>query len=249
MSKNYYDILGLSSNCNETDIIVAYRKLAIENHPRNSLSKDLHRFHEIAEAYEVLSDKKYRQSYDKFGEFGLKEGVPNGSGGFNGGYRYIGNSFEIFEKFFGSSNPFFSAFSESSSLRNFGIDNIVAKKSEEVPSDLIVEVFCTLEELYNGCKKVLSYSSLHLNADGKTSRAESHEKTIEIPKGSSQETIISFKGEGNEYKNHVTTNLVFKIIEIPHENFSRKGNDLIYYFKISLIDALAALPMRLVKYN
>ena len=95
MAKNYYDILGVNKSCSRTDILVAYRRLAIENHPRSSQVNDLHKFHEIAEAYEILSDPRYRDCYDKFGEFGLKEGVANENRGFVGGYRYIGNAFEI----------------------------------------------------------------------------------------------------------------------------------------------------------
>lgn len=36
----------------------------------------------------------------------LKNGVPDGKGGVKGGYRFSGNTYEIFEKFFGTSNPF-----------------------------------------------------------------------------------------------------------------------------------------------
>ena len=247
MAKNYYEILGLSKNCTETDIIIAYRKLAIEHHPRNSLSKDLHKFHDIAEAYEVLTNPKYRECYDKYGEFGLKEGVPSPNSEFIGGYRYIGNSFEIFEKFFGSANPFFSSFSSDKSLRSFGIkSNEPSIDTEDQPSDLIIQVYCTLEELYNGCQKTLTYNRSILNADNSSFRVEQHEKTIEILRGSGNDTEICYLNEGNQYKNHLTTNLVFRIVELPHENFIRQGNDLVYHSKISLVDALAANPMELV---
>ena len=247
MSKNYYDILNVSKACSETDILVAYRKLAIENHPRNSKTTDHHKFHEIAEAFEVLSDPKYRSCYDKFGEFQLKEGITNENGGFIGGYRYIGNAFEIFEKFFGSANPFFSSFSDDSSLRNFGVNLPKSDTiSEEKVTDLIIEVPCTLEELYNGCQKTLKYNRFFLNADKSSYRQEKCEKTIEILKGSTKDTDISFTNEGNQYKSHPTSNLVFKIIELSHEYFLREGNDLIYNSKITLVEALAALPMQLV---
>ena len=247
MAKNYYETLGVSVNCSETEILIAYRKLAIDNHPRNASSTDMRRFHEISEAYDVLSSPKYRQCYDKFGEYGLKEGVASDSGDFVGGYRYIGNAFEIFEKFFGSSNPFFAGFSEKSSLRTFGNDLPAHQPSqEESPSDLLIEVPCTLAELYNGCKKTLAYNRSHLNADNSSYRQEQYQKTIEILKGSSSETVILFPNEGNQYKSYPTTNLVFKIVELPHESFVRSGNNLIYNSKISLVEALAALPMQLV---
>jgi len=46
-----------------------------------------------------------RVIYDKYGEDLLKNGVPEEKGGFKGGYKFSGNTYEIFEKFFGTSNP------------------------------------------------------------------------------------------------------------------------------------------------
>ena len=63
-------------------------------------------FSEICEAYEVLSNSELRDIYDKFGETLMKSGVPDNKLGYRGGYKFQGNSFEIFEKFFGTSNPF-----------------------------------------------------------------------------------------------------------------------------------------------
>ena len=44
--------------------------------------------------------------YDKYGKGGLKEGVPGKEGNFSSGYQFKGDAFEIFERFFGNSNPF-----------------------------------------------------------------------------------------------------------------------------------------------
>ena len=42
----------------------------------------------------------------------MKSGIPDKKYGFKGGYKFLGNSFEIFEKFFGTSNPFTIALEE-----------------------------------------------------------------------------------------------------------------------------------------
>jgi len=53
----------------------------------------------------VLSDSVKRAFYDKYGEEKLKEGFFY-QGSLKGGYRFSGNPDEIFEKFFGTNNPF-----------------------------------------------------------------------------------------------------------------------------------------------
>ena len=96
MGKDYYKILGIAKTASEDEIKKAYRKLALKYHPwvsgnyfkllyikliewfltiyrdKNKAAGAEDRFKEIAEAYEVLSDKKKRDVYDQFGEEGLK---------------------------------------------------------------------------------------------------------------------------------------------------------------------------------
>jgi DnaJ-class molecular chaperone len=100
-------------------IINRFRRLSLKFHPlRNptDLATNTYRFNEICEAYDVLSNcnnayvitvtVERKSWFDKYGEYGLKEGVPGPQGGTVGGYRYAGNSFEIFDRFFGTTNPF-----------------------------------------------------------------------------------------------------------------------------------------------
>lgn len=47
-----------------------------------------------------------REIYDRYGEELLKTGVPETATKFKGGYRFSGCTNEIFENFFGTSNPF-----------------------------------------------------------------------------------------------------------------------------------------------
>lgn len=73
MAKDYYKTLGIQKGASDEDIKKAYRKLALKFHPDKNKAADAEeKFKEIAEAYEVLSDKKKRDVYDKYGEAGLK---------------------------------------------------------------------------------------------------------------------------------------------------------------------------------
>ena len=73
----FYDTLEIQPNANENDIKKAYRKLAMKWHPdRNLNNKDEadEMFKKISKAYEVLSDPKKKEIYDKYGEEGLEQG-------------------------------------------------------------------------------------------------------------------------------------------------------------------------------
>jgi DnaJ-class molecular chaperone len=113
MGKDYYAILELDSAATPYDVANAYRRLAPTWHPsRNTdnISVAFAKFHNLSEAYEVLSDADRRSCFDKFGEFGLKNGVSGSDGVAQGGYLYAGNANEIFEKFFGTDNPYYPDF-------------------------------------------------------------------------------------------------------------------------------------------
>lgn len=95
MSKNYYDILGISKNASQDEIKSSYRQLAKKYHP--DVNKDPgaeEKFKEIQEAYDVLSDETKKSTYDKYGTTEPQdnfEGFSGGMGGFGfnpfGGFR------------------------------------------------------------------------------------------------------------------------------------------------------------------
>lgn len=71
MGKDYYDILGIKKGASEDDIKKAYRKQALRFHPDKNKSPGAEeKFKEIAEAYDVLSDPKKKDIYDRYGEEG-----------------------------------------------------------------------------------------------------------------------------------------------------------------------------------
>lgn len=67
---DYYNVLGIDKNATEADIKKAYRKQARKYHPDvNPDDKNAaHKFTEVSEANEVLSDPEKRKKYDKYGK-------------------------------------------------------------------------------------------------------------------------------------------------------------------------------------
>ncbi|KAJ2966875.1 hypothetical protein NUW58_g10564 [Xylaria curta] len=64
--KDYYKILGVSKDADDSTIKKAYRKLAIIHHPDKNRDDEgaAERFKDIGEAYETLSDPQKRARYD-----------------------------------------------------------------------------------------------------------------------------------------------------------------------------------------
>ncbi|XP_061701740.1 dnaJ homolog subfamily B member 1a isoform X3 [Syngnathoides biaculeatus] len=69
MGKDYYKVLGIAKGSSEDEIKKAYRKQALRYHPdKNKSAWAEDKFKEIAEAYDVLSDAKKKDIYDRYGE-------------------------------------------------------------------------------------------------------------------------------------------------------------------------------------
>jgi len=82
--RDYYEVLGIGRDADDSQVKSAYRKMALQYHPdRNPDSPDAEdKFKEAAEAYSVLSDPQKRAAYDRYGHAGL-QGV--GGQGFDPG--------------------------------------------------------------------------------------------------------------------------------------------------------------------
>lgn len=71
MGKDYYQTLGLSRGASDEEIKRAYRRQALRYHPdKNKEPGAEEKFKEIAEAYDVLSDPRKREIFDRYGEEG-----------------------------------------------------------------------------------------------------------------------------------------------------------------------------------
>lgn len=104
MSKDYYEILGVSKSASAADLKKAYRKLAMQYHPdKNKGDKACEqKFKEINEAYDVLKDEQKRAAYDRYGSEGLSgmQGGGFGQDDFDFNFSQGGGFSDIFDDLF-----------------------------------------------------------------------------------------------------------------------------------------------------
>lgn len=92
MAADYYQTLGVARDASPEQIKKAYRQLAMKLHPDVATEADAgERFKQVAEAYEVLTDPKKKDLYDRGGD-PLGGGM---GGGFNGGGFGAGGGFDF----------------------------------------------------------------------------------------------------------------------------------------------------------
>ena len=139
-NRDYYEILGISRDCQNDEIKSMYRKLALKYHPdRNPGDKEAEeKFKEAAEAYEVLRDPEKRQLYDRFGHEGLQG---TGFRGFSG-----------FEDIFSSFGDIFEGF--------FGFGGSRGRSQARQGKSLRYDLNLTLEEAFEGKEEELSFHRL-----------------------------------------------------------------------------------------
>ncbi len=121
-----YDDLLISKDSSDEEIKKAYRNLAKEYHPDKNKSLEAEKkFKDISHAYSILSDKKKKELYDKFGDDGNSQNIDLGS---------FMNFDNIFDSFLNKKN--------SSDTEEF------SQKSLDINIDLNI----SLEDIYFGTK-------------------------------------------------------------------------------------------------
>lgn len=264
-NRDLYEVLGLGRGASPAEIKKAYRQLSLKYHPDKNPSDDAaSRFAEVASAYEVLSDEEKRDTYDKYGEEGLKRA--------EGG---------------GSPDPFGDMFS------HFGFGGGGRRHTEESRTPNVeIPLRVSLRQLYVGetfdtvyvrqamcvgapqCEKKCKECAgpgiavkMHQLGPGFVQQVQVRDEnciargkcwkkscsacpkgptvqeevilTAEVQKGMRDRDTIVFEEVADEALGHRAGNLVFIIETLPHADFTRRNDDLHMDLDILLVDALA----------
>lgn len=152
MPEDYYQILGVDRNASDEEIKKAYRKSALKYHPDRGKDGDEKKFKEINEAYQVLSDKQKRSSYDQFGKAGVDSGFAGNAGGPAGGYAGYENINVDFDNLGDIFNSFFGG--------DAGFDGRGTRSRKKRGSDIEMRLKISFKDAYFGKTETISYKRI-----------------------------------------------------------------------------------------
>lgn len=143
MKRDAYEILGVSRDATEREIKKAFRSRARELHPdvNHDDPEAEEKFKELAEAQEILIDTEKRSVYDRYGWEGLD------SRGFQPNFQGFGSFGDIFDAFFGGSDP-------------FGFGGARGGRMAVQGGDVAVAVDVTLTEAATGVERTVEYEAV-----------------------------------------------------------------------------------------
>ena len=259
--------MGVDKNASPQEIRKAYRKLVIKLHPDKG--GDPEKFKEMQNAYEVLSDPKKREIYDKYGEEGLKEG---------GGADF--DPFDFFRGFGSRSRENVKRKCKAKLVelkitledsynggrkeveydrriicpkcKGSGSSNPNAKTTcskcngsgvrlvVQRHGPMIMQTQTTCDEC-NGEGKIIKDKCKECK--GQMVKTIKRKIGVDLEKGVPDGHRYKMACEGDEYPEVETGDLIIEIFLQKHKDFIRKGADLLYKCEISLLEALTGVTL------
>jgi len=181
---------------------------------------------QLQTTYNFHTTVNLRSIYDQYNEDGLKKGVVDAKGVPSGGWSFNKSPIQVFADFFGTSVP-----------PEAGAE-VKEQKESTKGEDVEHNLYCSLEELYTGCTKVVKLSKKVLNDDQSSNRTEAKLLSINVGPGWKNGTKITFKNEGDEIADKTPGDVTYILREKPHPLFHREGKNLVRKVNLSLRQAL-----------
>ncbi len=217
MSRDYYDVLGVTRDAGDEEIKRAFRRKAKQFHPDANPDDPAAeaRFKEVNAAYEVLSDEDKRAAYNRFGANweqyqAFNGGHPHHSGG-DASYRDVS---DIFETFFGGAGG------RRRQAGGYGGFN-----GPRAGRDFEHDVHISLREAYKGAERIISKEGRDIN--------------VKIPRGAATGTKVRLAGEGQPGSNGGPSGHLYLRVHVAEDRrFERQGDDLTVDVKVDAFTAI-----------
>ena len=243
--RDYYEVLGVARGASDDQVKSAYRRLARKYHP------DLNpgdpqadaKFKELGEAYEVLSDAKKRQAYDRFGHEGVRLGAEAGG---PAGRRHTwswsgaGTPFEdvAFEAFAGSAGQgagfFEELFSRLGARPHAGTRRAPRAGEPRFRGRNIESEFTiSFEQAIRGVRTQLTLRRPQADGSARGERLD-----VRVPPGVSDGQRLRLRGRGSPgVGGGPAGDLYLKIHVLPHPFFRRDGRDVTIDLPVTVAEA------------
>lgn len=236
----YYELLEIPKEASSSEIKKAYRKAALKWHPdKNNNSEEAStKFKEVSEAYEVLSDEKKRQIYDKFGKKGLEN---------NGSHGHGMNPFDMFNNIFSGGMPGEMGEGFTFVQGPGGMRFAFGGNRPQKPQPIVIRLKVSLEDIYKGIKKDIKFQRTVQNENEKQ-RIENVKLNVAIPAGCPNGAKLPEKEEGHRIKNMIPGDVIFVIEHKEHQLYECADGHIIHHKKIKFGTSLIGckFPLKLL---
>ncbi len=234
MTEDHYKVLGVSRRATDEEIQKAHRELARKYHP--DLNPDdesaKKKFQQVQHAYEVLSDKKKREGYDRFGHAFDQAGPGAAGGGRGAGFSpHEIDLSQIFGGGAGTGGGFADLFKQFGGMgaggRRQGGRATSARTAKG--KDVALNVNVSFETAVTG-----GQMQLPIRRDGVAETI-----TVQVPAGIESGKSIRLRGQGDPAPmGGPNGDILLKVQVGTHPHFSRKGDNLEVKVPIRLAEAV-----------
>lgn len=235
--RDCYDVLGIGRTASAAEIKKAYRRLARKYHPdaTGDTDSEAEQFKEVQEAYEILSDTKKRQMYDRFGHAGMNMGQEPFPGGGRGAAHTRTNmggpgaSGFNFADFFGGAG---GGGVEDIFEQLHGRTGRRSQRAAPRGQDIHHAVKVSFDEAVSGTTRDIVMTTSQADGAGPQQRL-----SVKIPPGVDSGSKIRLRGKGQRGATGNNGDLIITIEVEPHAYFERRGADILLDVPVTVSEA------------